>query len=136
MHLRIWGARRLYWHTLPNQDLFHILVKNVTFLNFFLSLHMVSCSNSPNARISCTRRHNNQEFSNFLVVIQHSLVDRTLDIRPRGRVFEFLWCQIFFNIIFLEWLQVTVQWKIIPARSAKNNFLYWYTHSGFIRNAL
>ena len=39
--LRIWGAQRMYWHTLPNQDLCHILVKMSNFWKFFFEFSIV-----------------------------------------------------------------------------------------------
>ena len=39
--LRIWGAQRMYWYTLPNQDLCHILVKMSNFWKFFFAFSIV-----------------------------------------------------------------------------------------------
>ena len=39
--LRIWGAQRMYWHTLPNQDLCHILVKMSNFWKIFFAFSIV-----------------------------------------------------------------------------------------------
>ena len=39
--LRIWVAQRMYWHTLPNQDLCHILVKMSIFWKFFFAFFIV-----------------------------------------------------------------------------------------------